>query len=100
MAVNVTENVLEIAGHTKLFRLSHPIDLETRKAGGRVLVTYEPLGIDVYGRDHDEAVAAFAEAFEDAWEWLEEAPSKDLTGDARELKRSFRTLVRSVEPIR
>ncbi len=98
MAINVTENIREIAGRRSVFHLREPIDLETRRERGRYTVVFEPLEIDVYGDDRDDAIKAFAEAFEDAWFWLTEAPAREYTRDAKVLRRRIEELVESVEP--
>jgi hypothetical protein len=93
LAVNVTESVTQIVMRDLTFHLRTPIDLETRREHGRFIVAYPPLNIDVYGDTETEAIEAFAEAFADAWKYLEEG---SLSGDAAELKKRFGRLVAKV----
>lgn len=47
-----------------------------------------------------EAQWAFAELFSDTWHSVANRPDSGLTGDARELKRQMRELVRRTEPVK
>jgi hypothetical protein len=60
-------------------------------------VAYPPLNIDVYGDTQAEAIGAFAEAFGDAWQYLNEG---NLSRDASELKKAFDKLVATVDQTR
>jgi len=60
-------------------------------------VAYPPLNIDVYGDTQAEAIGAFAEAFDDAWRYLNEG---NLSRDASELKKAFDKLVATVDQTR
>lgn len=99
LAINVTENVVKVAGRRKFFHLRKEIDLDAHEEQGRFVITYPPLNIDVYGDGRNDAIQAFAEAFEDAWNWLTETSESELTHDAKLLKRRFRDLVLSVDPV-
>jgi hypothetical protein len=100
LAVNVTENVAKVSGREKFFHLRRPIDLDAHEERGRFVISYAPLNIDVYGNGRQEAIAAFAEAFEDAWNWLNESSDGQLSGDAKRLRRSFKDLVQAVDSVK
>jgi hypothetical protein len=96
--MNVPVSVVQVNGANHHFHLTSPIDLEARREAGRFVIEYQPLRISVYGSDEAEAYRAFAEMFELIWDQIAEAPDRELTGDARELKGHFRGLVGRVAP--
>ncbi len=90
---NVTENVVRIFHHKRVFHLRRPIDLTVREDAGRVLIGYAPLGIEAWGDDELEALTAFAEEFEVMWDLYGKAKEGDLTPGARKLKKTILSLV-------
>jgi hypothetical protein len=96
LAQDVTEEVLKIIDGKTVFQLAAPIDLTLRREGPRVVVAYEPLGIEECGKTKAEALDAFAYHFGALWEEIAECEDGGLTGDARQLKRKMRTLVEGV----
>ncbi len=98
LAANATQHVVRFIHGNTVFSLRKPIDLEVRNDGSYCLVEYEPLGMQGRGRDQEEALASFADQFWGMWEWIASADDPKLTQDARRLKRTMLSLVRSVTP--
>lgn len=90
---NVTENVVQIIRPKRVFHLRKPIDLTVREDGGRVLIGYPPLGIEAWGNDETDALAAFADEFEVLWDLYGTAKESNLTPGARKLKKAILSLV-------
>jgi hypothetical protein len=61
-----------------------------------VVVAYEPLGIKECGEIKAGALDALAYHFGALWEEIAECEDGGLTGDARQLKRKMRILVKRV----
>lgn len=97
LTANVPTGIVQIIGSRRKFFLCEPIDLDVHRESGRWVVEYAPLHLSVGERSEEDAFAAFAEMFEVVWEHIAEAPDRELTGDARELKAAFREIVDRVE---
>jgi len=98
LAANVTEDVYRIIWGGRTFHLRKPIDLTVRREAGYSLVGYEPLGIEGYGDDKQQALESFADQFSATWDWIATARDSQLDADARQLKRKMLNLVALVKP--
>jgi hypothetical protein len=99
LTANVPTGIVQIVGRRRTFLLREPIDLDVRREAGRWVIQYEPLNVFVAERNEDAAFAAFAEMFETVWHEIVEAPDRQLTADARDLKAAFRDTVYKVQDI-
>ena len=97
LAANVTTNVVRILWSGRAFHLSEPIDLTVRRRGPYYFIGYEPLDIVGYGHDEHEALESFADVFSATWDSIAGARDAELGGEARELKRKLRNLVKAVK---
>ena len=97
LTANVPTGIVQIIGGQRKFFLSEPINLDVRRESGRWVVEYAPLKLSVAERSEEDAFAAFAEMFEVVWEHIAEAPDRELTGNARELKAAFDEVIDRVE---
>ena len=93
LAEDVTKGVVEVIDGKTVFRLRWPINLGSRRDGPYVLISYEPLGIEEHGKTEQEALEAFAYHFGALWNGIAQADDRNLTKDARKLKREMRSLV-------
>ncbi len=97
LTANVPTGIVQIIGRQRKFFLGEPIDLDVRQESGRWVVEYAPLKLSVAERNEEDAFAAFAEMFEVVWEHIGEAPDRDLTANARELKAAFHEAIDRIE---
>jgi hypothetical protein len=97
LTANVPTGIVQIVGSQRKFFLSEPIDLDVHREAGRWVIEYAPLKLFITERSQEDAFTAFAEMFEVVWEEIAEAPDRELTGKARELKAAFHEVVDRVE---
>ncbi len=83
-----------------MFRLRDAIDLTVRRKGPYCFIGYEPLGIEGYGHDEQEALESFADVFSVTWDGYAAEKDSKLSADARDLKRKLHNLAAGVESSR
>ena len=96
-AENVTENVLAIADHGRVFHLSRPINLRKAQRDGLYEMDLPELEIFEYGDTEQDALKSFAEHFGLMWDEVAQHADRELTPGAQEVKRRMLSLVDRVE---
>ncbi len=98
LAENVTTNIIRIFTEDRVFTLRRPIDLKTGHVGPLTTLEYPPLRIIGRGAAKRRALESFADQFGAAWTvYVEELSEREMTADARKLRRALKALVASVE---
>ena len=77
------------------FLLRQPLRLDIEEDGSYVVAVYPALGIQAFGGTLEDALEAFEMEFVAIWDHLVGEPERNLTIDARALRRTIRRLVRS-----
>ncbi len=96
----VSRQLAEIIDGDATFRLRKPLEVTVRREGPYIVMNYEPLGIEEYGKTELAALEAFAYHFGALWEGIAQANDRKLTSEARELKQALRSLVEAVSSSR
>ncbi len=91
------EGVFIVRTKHREFHLYGGITPKVYMKSGLWLWEYESLGIIAHGESRDEAREAFYNEFAFLWDTYADADDKELTEDARELKRKLRELVSEVK---
>ncbi len=81
------------------FLLSEQIQIRQAYTDGVWSCEFEPLGILAFGLSRRAAVTHFRTDFAACWDDIVQEDDKNLTADARQLKKKFRKLVKEVRDI-
>ncbi len=82
-----------------MFEFHKPLRVTDHEEGGVWIHECKPLHILAYAESHEESWKAFIDYFESDWDGIAQEKDSLLTLDARELKRNYLKLVKSVRPV-
>ena len=94
-----TRELAAIVTDNRMFEFHRPLRVAGHEEGGLWIHECKPLRILAYAETREASWQAFVDYFESDWDAIAQEKDPRLTLDAREMKREYLKLVKSVRPV-